>query len=649
MLQTNEGGGDQSIWYPPQHYIDEANITQFINKHNLASLADLQQQALEDPEWFYPAVLEQLAFKWQTPFQHVKDTTQGTPWTKWFTEGETNIVLSAIEQHAIRNGDHVALTWEGEDGSRASKTYEQLWDEINELAAGLKELGITKGETVGLYLSPIPEVQTAFFACAQIGAVVVPIFSGYEADAIATRLHDCEAKLLITAEGSYRKGKWLDMKTVADRAIQQTPAIERSIMVTRSEEGPQDSFYVNYQHLLQRHRGARPATTLMKTDDPLLILYTSGTTGKPKGTVHSHTTFPVKAALDMFFCFDVKKHDRVFWMTDFGWMMGPWLLLGTALHGASLAMFEGSPDYPDCQRLWQFVSHHQVTVFGVAPTLIRLFMQDQQGEPAEADVVSLRILGSTGEAWNEEAWWWYLQKVGKNRRPIINYSGGTEVSGGILGTFPTHPLKSTAFHGPIPGMDARVMEHSGYEVHDEQGDLAIGQPFLGATLTFWKDSQRYLDTYWNTWTDLWHHGDLVKVDADGYWYILGRSDDTLKVAGKRIGPSEIEAALLKHPSVSQAAVIGVPHAIKGEVPVAFITLRSMITGADIRDHARKRLGKSLQPKEIVPVSDLPRTQSGKIARRIIRKAYLNDDLGDISTLQNPSVLKEMRQTIISSF
>lgn len=634
----------QSVaWQPDSSLIEQANVERFLKKYQIDSLEDLSVKAGAEPEWFYESVLEELNIDWISKYSRILKTDQGNAFPKWFTGGKTNLLHYTIEKQLREgNGSRSAIVWEGENGETASYTYKQLNDEVNALALGLLELGIKKGDRVGIYLPPIPEAPIAMFACAKIGAIIIPIFSGYGADAAAVRLKDGEANLLITADGYYRRGKTVDMKSEADQAVIQASSVQHVLVVDRLKQliHWHEDKDIHYRKLVDKYAGRKVETAVLEADDPFMIMYTSGTTGKPKGTVHTHTGFPIKAALDQYFCFDFKQEDKVFWFTDFGWMMGPWLFLGTALHGCEAILYEGSPDYPHRNRLWELIQQHQVSIFGISPTLIRSFMTADAEVPP---LPSLRILGSTGEPWNAEAWQWFLERVGKSRCPIINYSGGTEVSGGILGTFPTKPIKPCSFNGPIPGMAAQIVNEQGEAVELQIGDLTLAKPFLGMTKSFWRDDSRYLDAYWAKWDGVWAHGDFAAVDADGFWYLLGRSDDTIKVAGKRIGPSEIESAVISHSTVCEAAAIGVPHDIKGTVPVVFAVLHegAVTAETELRDHAAHALGKALSPQAVHIVSELPYTQSGKVARRVIKAAYLQDNPGDISTIKNAAVLQEI--------
>ena len=394
----------------------------------------------------------------------------------------------------------------------------------------------------------------------------------------------------------------------------------------------------------------RAPTHEMDPEDPLMIIYTSGTTGRPKGTLHVHGGFPVKAAQDMAHCFDVGSEDTVFWFTDLGWMMGPWLILGTLALGATMVLYEGTPDHPAPDRLWRMVDQHKVTVLGVSPTLVRSLMTHGNDLPARHDLSSLRILGGTGETWNPEPFHWFFDQVGGGRIPIINYTGGTEISGGILCGNVLRHLRPCSFAGPVPGMAADVVDAEGNPVRGEVGELVIRNPWPGMTRGFWGDRERYLETYWNRFEGLWVHGDWAYVDPqDDLWYVLGRSDDTIKVAGKRLGPAEVESVLVGHPAVAESAAIGVPDELKGEALVCFVILRPGHTGSDelmneLKDLVAGALGKPLRPKEIHFVADLPRTRNAKILRRVVRSVYTGRDPGDLSALENPSALAAIGAT-----
>jgi acetyl-CoA synthetase len=381
-------------------------------------------------------------------------------------------------------------------------------------------------------------------------------------------------------------------------------------------------------------------------DDPLMLIYTSGTTGRPKGAVHTHCGFPIKAAQDMVHCFDVHAGETMYWVSDIGWMMGPWEILGMTLLGGTTVLYDGALDYPGPDRLWSLVDRHKVNILGVSPTLVRSLMRHGDDPVRLHDLSSLRILGSTGEPWNPEPWRWLFEGAGGSRLPIINYSGGTEVSGGLVGGNVLTPLKPAAFAGPPPGIAADVVDDQGRSVRNQVGELVVRAPWIGMTRGFWKDNNRYFETYWSRFPDVWVHGDWAEIDEDGLWYILGRSDDTIKIAGKRVGPAEVESVLVDHPAVVEAAAIGVPDELKGQALVCFCVLRSSAApGAALVDELKAlvadRLGKPLRPERIEFVADLPKTRNAKVMRRVLRAAYLGQPLGDISALENPQAVAEV--------
>jgi acetyl-CoA synthetase len=474
---------------------------------------------------------------------------------------------------------------------------------------------------------------------------------------VASRLRDCGATLLITADGFRRRGATVSLKETADAAVLDAPSVGRVLVVRRLRlDVPwTHGRDIDWEDALadvgdgsgDAHGTELTDPELTDPETPYMIIYTSGTTGRPKGAVHVHGGFPIKGAQDLAHSFDLRPGDRLFWFTDLGWMMGPWAISGALLLGASLVMYEGVPDYPRPDRLWQIVERHRVTHLGLSPTVIRALMAYGADALPAYDFSALRVLGSTGEPWNPEPWWWFFREVGKGRLPIINYSGGTEVSGGIVSCNPLTPMKPCSFGGPSIGTAADVIGADGASVRGQVGELAIRQPLPGMTRGFWNDPQRYLETYWSRVPGTWVHGDWALVDQDGYWFIQGRSDDTLKIAGKRVGPAEVESAAVAHPAVLEAAAIGVPHEIKGEVIVLFCVLRrgerpDPDLRAAIVARVAEQLGKALRPETVEVVPELPKTRSGKVMRRVARAAYLGLDPGDLSALDNPLALEAIR-------
>jgi acetyl-CoA synthetase len=493
----------------------------------------------------------------------------------------------------------------------------------------------------------VPETVIATLAISKIGAIYIPIFSGYAGAAVATRLGDCGARLLITADGFYRRGGQVPMKETADEAAAASPTVEHVLVVRRLGRAvPWTAGRDVWWDELVPQQSAECATEQTDAEDPYMIIYTSGTTGRPKGAVHTHCGFPIKGAQDMAHGFDLQPGDVLFWITDIGWMMGPWAISGSLMLGATLMIYEGVPGYPQPDRLWALVERHRVTHLGISPTAVRSLMGQGDHWVKAHDLSRLLFFGSTGEPWNPDPWRWLFDVVGEGKRPILNYSGGTEISGGILCCNPLLPLKPCSFNAPVPGMAADVVDAEGHPVRGEVGELVIRQPWVGMTRGFWQDPDRYIETYWSRIPGIWVHGDWALIDEDGFWYILGRSDDTIKVAGKRVGPAEVESAAVSHPAVAEAAAIGVPHALKGEVVVVFVMLRpnyapSEPLRGEIEAAIVHQLGKSLKPEAVRFVQDIPRTRNAKILRRLVRKRYLDEPLGDTSALENPAALDEI--------
>ncbi len=654
MVSSEQGISKQDartgiVWRPSREYIRRSRLQRFMRRYGIKTFQELLSRSTEDAEWFWDAVVKDLKLEWYKPYTRVMDTSRGIPWTRWFVDGRYNYVHDALDRQVeTPRRNKLAFIWEGEDGEVRKLTYWEVWVETNRLAHALISLGIGKGDRVGIFMPLTPEVAVAIMACSKIGAIYIPIFSGYGPGAVASRLQAAEARLLITADGFYRRGQVIAMKDVADAAANGLPGLEHILVYRRM--GNEVSWKQGRDVWWHEALAGKPrtyATEQTESEDPLMIIYTSGTTGAPKGALHVQGGFPIKCAQDMAHCFDVGEDDILFWITDIGWMMGPWAITGATMLGSTFLMYEGVPDYPNPGRLWEMVERHGVTIMGISPTAVRSLMVHGDDVVKKHDLSTLRILGSTGEPWNPEPWMWFFRNVGGGRCPIINYSGGTEISGGIVCGNPISPVKPCAFVGPIPGMDADVVDERGEPVRGQVGELVLRKPWPGMTCGFWKAPQRYLDTYWSRWPDIWVHGDWAMVDDDGFWFIQGRSDDTIKLAGKRVGPAEVESAIVSHPAVAEAAAIGVPDEKKGEALVCFVVLRpghqpSDELRAEIKDAVVKDLGKTLRPAEVRFVQELPKTRNAKVMRRLIRAKYLKlEQMGDTSSLENPQALEEI--------
>ncbi|MEV6062839.1 AMP-binding protein [Nocardia asteroides] len=633
---------EQPAWIPGEQIRERSRLLAAMRDWGFgadaAAVAELNERAIADPEWFWRAATTDLGVDFSVPFDRVVDDSAGKPFPRWFTGGGVNIAQLAAHRHAVgAAADRLAVVYEGDEGERRTLTFAELDTQVRRFAANLTQLGVRRGDRVVLFMPVVPEAAVAFLAIAMIGAVSVPTFSGYAPDALATRLQDSEAVLLVTADGTTRRGKQVELKATADAALESAPTVDKVVVIRHlgTEVPMREGRDVYYDEL-----DADPApvpTADTESNDPLTIVYTSGTTGRPKGIVHSHGGFAVKTAVDFGYGFDVHAGDVVSWITDLGWLVGPMLMTGPLQLGATIVMIEGLPTHPTANRMWEIIERNGVTVAGIAPTAARALKA--VGDTVTHAMPSLRTFVSTGEAWDEPTWWWLFREVGGGTRPIVNYSGGTEVGGGILIGYPFLPAAPAAFTGALPGVDAAVFGEDGTPVVGEIGELVVRNTFPGMTHAFWQDRERYLETYWNRWDGVWVHGDLAGVDEQGMWRIHGRSDDTIKLSGRRVGPAEIEAALLRDSRIAEVAVIGVPDELRGQRAVAFAVLRS--TGAapeDLQDTATGNAGRSFAPAVVV-VASLPKTKNGKIMRRAIRSRYLGAPAGDMSSLDPATPLE----------
>jgi len=642
--------GGHIVWKPSQDYIEKANLTRFIRQHHIADFDELMRRSTQDVTWFTEALLHFLDIRFYQPYSQVVDLSRGIAWPQWCVGGEMNIIHNCLDKYVgtvFQN--RPALIWEAEEGAVRTLTYDELNRQVNQMANALRSLGLGKGDAIGLFMPMTPEIVVGLLAVVKIGGIILPLFSGFGAGAVAARLADAQAKALLTADGFFRRGKAVAMKPVADEAALQVPTLEHIVVLNRAGIG---TFMMegrdHWWHALVNPQSDQADTQVTSAEDILMVIYTSGTTGRPKGAVHTHCGFPVKAAQDMAFGTDLHPGEILYWVTDMGWMMGPWLVFGSLILGGTIFLYDGAPDYPGPDRLWAMVERHHITTLGISPTLVRSLIPRGEEHFRKHDLSSLRLFASTGEPWNPDPWMWLFEKVGGSRLPIINYSGGTEISGGIVMGNPILPIKPCSFSAPCPGIDADVLDEDGHSVRNQVGELVIKSPWIGMTRGFWKDPQRYEETYWSRWPGIWVHGDFAAVDEDNMWYILGRSDDTIKVGGKRVGPAEIESILVSHPDVVEAAAIGVPDEIKGSEVVAFVVLAK---GCEMCEELRQELlerivqglGKPFAPRQILFVSDLPKTRNAKVMRRMIRAAYLGRDPGDASSLVNPEAVEEIRK------
>lgn len=641
------------VWEPTMAYIENANVTRLMKKHGIEDFAALVQRSQDDIEWFWQAAVDDLGIEFFRPYDRILDSSAGPEWPKWFVGGTVNLTYNCVDRHASSEAaGRPALIWEGEDAASRTLSFADLASEVNRVANGLRELGLGEGDAVGVYMPMVPEAVVAMYAIAKIGAIYLPIFSGFGAPAVAARLQDAEAKLLFTADGFYRRGSKVPMKATAQEAVRQSPSIKHVVVFNRFDEpsdldgegeiGWSDAFGGQSEELDAPHLD--PETAFM-------VAYTSGTTGKPKGSLHVHGGFLVKIAQEVAYQLDVKPGEVLYWVTDMGWIMGPLEMVGGHANGASVLMYEGAPNYPGPDRLWDICERHSVNVLGVSPTLIRALMPAGEDEVRKHDLSSLRVMASTGEPWNPEPYRWFSDVVGGGQRPIMNLSGGTEVGACFLGASPVIPQKVCSLGTPSLGMAMAVLDQDGRPAAPGQvGELVCTKPWPAQTRGFWKAPDRYIEAYWSRIPGMWVHGDWASVDEDGYWFLHGRSDDTLNVAGKRIGPAEFESAAVNHPQVVECAAVGVPDEIKGTAVWCFCILIPGAVGSDelvaeVTSAVTDELGKAFKPAEVRFVSELPKTRSAKILRRAIRARVLGEDPGDLSSIENPSALDALDEVL----
>ncbi len=637
-------------WTPSPELVANANLTQFIQACAVDDYDALLQWAESDTEAFYRALFSFLDYRFTEPFTRAHDGSDGIARTRWCLDGRTNVTLNCLDKWiGTATENKAALEWIGENGDSLTWTYGQLHRETCRFADGLRRLGIGSGDVIAVYLPNLPEAVVSLLAIPKVGGIALPLFSGFGADAVADRLIDSGAKALITVDGSFRRGRVVAAKQVIDDVRGRVPSLQHVIVCHRAD-APMDWRAGSDHHwcdLTGQSDGAC-ATTPMEADAAFLLVYTSGTTGKPKGVVHTHCGFPVKTMLDLGICMDFKAADRILWMSDMGWLVGPILVYGTTLMGGTMVLAEGVPDYPSGDRIWRLVDEKRISYLGVAPTMVRSFMADASFDAGQYDLSSLRIFVSTGEAWTPEAWTWLFEIIGKRRIPILNFSGGTEM-GGILSSVVTLPIKPCSFTRPIPGTSAAIFDDAG-NVADpgEVGELVMRRAPIGLTQGLWRDDERYIESYWSTYPGVWHHGDFAMCDEDGYYYVLGRSDDTLKIAGKRTGPAEIEALVLATGHVKEVAAIGVPDPIKGAAIVCACVPRDDRAAVDaVRSDLvaaiTNGLGTAFRPKAIVFCAELPKTRNMKIMRRVVRSIFLDQDPGDLSSMLNPEAVEGLRR------
>jgi len=623
-----ENDQGRMIWEPSRDFIERTNVWRFMRSLGFEDRDAFLRFSRDEPERFWDEMLREMGVEWFTPYRQVLDASRGPEWARWFLGGRTNIAHNCLDRWAASG--RIACLWEAESGATRAVTFAALRDEANRVANGLRVLGLEPGDRVALSMPMVPEILSILYGCLKAGLTVVPIFAGFGAGAIATRVEDSGARVLFTADHLERRGKLLPLLEKMPRSVAHT--------IVLRYRGGDAAGHRTWEDFLSGQSEQAP-TAKLDSEDRAFILYTSGTTGKPKGTVHTHAGLLAQTGKEIWLAFDHQPNDRFFWLSDIGWMMGPWTILGNHLFGGTIFLYDGAPDYPGPMRLWEMVERYRITMFGISPTAIRVLSRVGGELPL---MESLRLLGSTGEPWDEAAWLWFFERVGRRRCPIINISGGTEIAGCLLFPLPIQALKPCTLGAPAPGMATEVVDENGVPVRGRTGYLVCTKPSPSMTRGIWNDPQRYIETYWSRFPGMWYHGDWASVDEDGHWFLHGRADESMNVAGRKVGPAEVEEAMMQHPGVAEAAVIGVPDEIKGEAIVGYAVARpgSTVDPAGVCATVAEVLGAVFRPREVIVVPELPKTQSGKIVRRLMRQKYLGEPLGDLSTVANPWALEQ---------
>jgi acetyl-CoA synthetase len=604
------------IWEPTREFVESTNVWRFMRRLGFDDREAFLRFSRESPDRFWDEMMREMRVEWFEPYREVVDLSGGPEWARWFLGGRLNIAHNCVDRWA--GTDRVACLWESENGATRAVRFSDLRDEANRVANGLRALGLQPGDRAALCMPMVPEILGILYGCFKLGVAVVPIFAGFGAGAIATRLEDSGARVLFTAGHLERRGKTIPLAAKMPRFVEHTIIVD----------GP-----------LFPDLPAEASTAVLDSEALAFLLYTSGTTGRPKGTVHTHAGCLAQMGKEIWLGFDHRDADRFFWLSDIGWMMGPWSILGNHLFGGTVFLYDGAPDFPAPTRLWEMIERHRITTFGVSPTAIRMLCRAGDELPP---MESLRLLGSTGEPWDEPAWMWFFERVGRRRCPVINISGGTEIVGSFLLPLPIQSLKPCSLGAPAPGMATECVDETGAPVRGKKGYLVCTRPAPSMTRGIWGDPERYLETYWSRFPGMWYHGDWASVDQDGHWFLHGRADESMNVAGRKVGPAEVEEAMMQHPGVAEAAVIGVPDELKGEAIVGYAVAKAgvPVDPAAVCATVVEVLGPTFRPREIVVVGELPKTQSGKIVRRLIRQRYLGEALGDLSTVANPWALEK---------
>ncbi|MBR8090372.1 AMP-binding protein [Burkholderia cenocepacia] len=626
------------LWQPPSDWRTSTLLGELCACLGASSFEELIGISLREPQRYWAAVMTHLQFQWRTPPQRHVDLASGPAFPRWFPGGRLNWVDHVLAYADGPRAMQTAVITETEDGRVSTTSYAALARDVRRLASRLATLGVGAGDRVGVMMTMGAPAAASLVAVAAIGAIAVPLFTGFGADAVAARLTLADARVLLASGGYRRRGRTIDLKPVFDAVQEQMPGLR--IVV----HGDEPAHSAALDDPASAHAATPRAFPAQDPDQPFMIVFTSGTTGEPKGTVHTHAGFPLKILHDCAYHFELRPGDRWLWPSDMGWIVGPLTTVGALVRGATLVCYDGAPDHPGAGRLAEIIDRHQVTHFGASPTLIRSLAASPDAVDG-AVLDSLRVLMVAGEVIDPDHFAWFFHAFGRARLPVINYSGGTEASGALLGNVPVRPIRACAFNAVSPGVDAFAADEQGRRVRGVPGELVIAAPFVGMTSGFWNAADRYEETYWRQRPGLWTHGDLLLEDDDGQFFILGRADDTLKIAGKRLGPAEVESVVLGSPLVRDVAAVSLPDPVKGERLVVCVSTHSEPPGAlakSLADRIEAALGKPFRPGVVHVVPDLPRTRNGKVMRRVVRNVLRGLPPGDVSALENPAALAALQ-------
>lgn len=636
---------NDNLWHPGQRHFETAHVLKLAASMGLSDYDSLFRFSTEQPDKYWEGVIDYLGINWQTPPDSYVDLSRGKEFPRWFPGGKLNWVNTVLDfADDIELAGHTAIIAEQEDGRVKKVTFAELADRVHRFAAGLRRVGIDRDDRVGLLCDNGIEATVSVLALSSIGAIMVPLFSGFGREAVVSRLEPSEAKALIATTGFDRRGRFVDMRPVVQAAAAELSTLETVIWKCSPGVAPPDGG-IDWNDIAATPRDGRPAE-VMDPMAPFMVVFTSGTTGKPKGPVHTHGGFPLRIAHDSAVHFNVGRGDVFCWPADMGWIAGCLVLCTALMRGATLVLYNGAPDFPDWSRMSKLVADHGITRYGSSPTLIR-GQAANESLALKHDLSTVELLITAGEVIDTEHFVWFQNNFAAPGSPLINYTGGTEVSGALLSSVQVKPISPGGFNTASPGIDVVVTDNAGTPILDEIGELVIREPFVGMTASFWRDDARYIDTYWSTFPGRWVHGDLALKSADGSYLIMGRSDDTIKVAGKRLGPAEVENVVLELDDVSETAAVGVTDPEKGQKVVIFLIPRPDFRGdraalADTVSNAvANHLGKPFRPDKVHIVDQLPKTRSGKVMRRLIRQSYCNETPGDLSSLDNPDALTEI--------